>query len=173
AAMRPQPELLRPLAAVVAAKRPASAAAGCTASWSATEKGFGFIAPDAGKEDVFVHVRALAGGLTELSEGDRVNFDVVPGDRGPQAREVRLARGAARGRSGPSRGRPERPGSGRGGFGESRGGRADDARGGRFDDSRGRFDDSRGGRSDDRGDRHRTRDARAGRGDSRGGEGVV
>jgi CspA family cold shock protein len=66
-----------------------------TVTWYDPDKGFGFIAPDSGGDDVFAHVKALAGGLTGLEEGDRVTYDVVPGDRGPQARDVRLAGGPA------------------------------------------------------------------------------
>ncbi|MCL3862524.1 cold shock domain-containing protein [Actinotalea sp. K2] len=51
--------------------------------------------PDTGSGDVFVHVRALTGGLTELSEGDRVAYDVVVSEKGPQARDLRLIRGSA------------------------------------------------------------------------------
>ena len=64
-----------------------------TVTWYEEGKGFGFITPDAGGDDVFVHVRALADGLTTLTEGDRVTYAVVQGDRGPQARDVRLVRG--------------------------------------------------------------------------------
>src|SRR3954471_15575964 len=56
--------------------------------------GFGFIAPDSGAGDVFVHARSLAEGLTWLTEGDRVAYEVVSGDKGPQARDVQLVRGA-------------------------------------------------------------------------------
>ena len=63
-------------------------------SWYDGGKGFGFITPDSGGHDVFVHVRALADGLTELGEGDRVTYDVVESEKGPQARDVRLARGS-------------------------------------------------------------------------------
>ena len=68
------------------------------------DKGFGFITPDSGAGDVFVHVRALAEGLTWLATGDRVAYDVVSGDRGPQARDVGLVRGpeAAPQRSAPA-----------------------------------------------------------------------
>ena len=59
------------------------------------DKGFGFVTPDSGGEDAFVHVRALAGGLTELSEGDRVTYDVAEGDEGLQARNMRLVGGSA------------------------------------------------------------------------------
>jgi cold shock protein len=65
-----------------------------TVAWYDEGKGFGFITPDSGDGDVFVHVRALADGLTWLAEGDRVAYDVAEGDRGPQARNVGLVRGA-------------------------------------------------------------------------------
>ncbi|GAA1728894.1 cold shock domain-containing protein [Isoptericola hypogeus] len=107
-----QADHLLPLAAEAA--RPASDGADGTVSWYDDVKGFGFIAPDAGGEDVFVHVKALGGGLTELAEGARVTYDVVDGDKGPNARNVRLVRGSggARGRTGRDRdgGRSGRPG---------------------------------------------------------------
>ena len=65
-----------------------------TVAWYDEDKSFGFITPDSGAGDVFVHARALAEGLTWLAEGDRVVYDVVEGDRGPQARDVGLVRGA-------------------------------------------------------------------------------
>ena len=56
-----------------------------------TQKGFGFITPDAG-EDVFVHKTALeAAGMLTLSEGQRVTFDVQPGERGPKAVNLKSA----------------------------------------------------------------------------------
>jgi len=88
-----------------------------TVSWFDPGKGFGFVTPDDGGSDVFVHVRSLTGGLTELDEGDRVAFDVVAGDRGPQAREVRLV-GAARRRGAPPAREPRSGGSRRGGRGQ-------------------------------------------------------
>ena len=107
----PQADHLLPLAAEAA--RPASDGADGTVSWFDDVKGFGFIAPDAGGEDVFVHVKALGGGLTELAEGARVTYDVVDGDKGPNARDVRLVRasGSARGGAGrdQDRGRSSRP----------------------------------------------------------------
>ena len=65
-----------------------------TVAWYDEDKGFGFITPDSGAGDVFVHARALHEGLTWLAQDDRVVYDVVEGDRGPQARDVRLVRGA-------------------------------------------------------------------------------
>ena len=59
--------------------------------WFNVDKGFGFIARDGGGKDVFVHISALErSGLTGLSEGDRVLFDVVEGSKGPEAAGVRL-----------------------------------------------------------------------------------
>src|SRR5690606_25911326 len=90
----PQADHLPPLKTEAAATAPAADGADGTVTWYDEGKGFGFIKPDSGAEDLFVHARSLAGGLTELDEGDRVTFDVVAGDKGPQAREVRLARGS-------------------------------------------------------------------------------
>ena len=54
------------------------------------EKGFGFIAPDEGGKDVFVHFSGIAGtGYRSLDEGQRVEFDVAPGRKGDEAQNVR------------------------------------------------------------------------------------
>ena len=55
--------------------------------WFNTQKGFGFIVPDEGGEDVFVHFTSL-NGLKLLHEGDRVEFDVESGSRGVKAVDV-------------------------------------------------------------------------------------
>jgi len=104
----PQADHLLPLAAEAA--RPASDGADGTVSWFDDTKGFGFIAPDSGGGDLFVHVNALGPGLTSLSEGARVTYDVVDGDKGPNARDVRLVRGSggARGATGRDRDRGDR-----------------------------------------------------------------
>ncbi|MFD6090570.1 cold-shock protein [Oerskovia sp. NPDC060338] len=104
----PQADHLLPLAAEAA--RPASDGADGTVSWYDEVKGFGFVAPDSGGGDVFVHVSALGSGLTELSEGDRVTYDVVDGDKGPNARNVQLARGSGA-YAASDRGRSGRPGA--------------------------------------------------------------
>ncbi|MCA5894279.1 cold shock domain-containing protein [Isoptericola sp. NEAU-Y5] len=106
----PQADHLLPLAAEPA--RPASDGADGTVSWYDDVKGFGFIAPDTGGEDVFVHVKALGPGLSELSEGARVTYDVVDGDKGPNARHVQLVRGSGGARGG-TRGGTDRTDRGR------------------------------------------------------------
>jgi CspA family cold shock protein len=58
--------------------------------WFNSEKGFGFIAPDGGGPDVFVHFSAIAtSGYRSLEENQRVTFEVVQGPKGPQAEQVR------------------------------------------------------------------------------------
>jgi cold shock protein len=60
-----------------------------TVKWFNADKGFGFIAQDGGGSDVFVHFSAIAStGFKELSEGQKVKFDVVQGQKGPQAENV-------------------------------------------------------------------------------------
>jgi CspA family cold shock protein len=59
--------------------------------WFSAQKGFGFISPDTGEKDVFVHYSAIkADGYKELKEGDRVTFEIVQGQKGPQAANVTL-----------------------------------------------------------------------------------
>lgn len=59
-----------------------------TVKWFNAEKGFGFIETEEGN-DVFVHFSAIAGdGYKTLDEGQRVQFNVVQGNRGPQAENV-------------------------------------------------------------------------------------
>ena len=58
--------------------------------WFNAEKGYGFIAQDDGGPDVFVHFSAiLADGYKSLDEGQKVEFDVTQGQKGPQAENVR------------------------------------------------------------------------------------
>ena len=58
--------------------------------WFNGEKGFGFIAQDGGGPDVFVHYSAVSGsGFKSLEEGQRVEFEVGQGQKGPQAQDVR------------------------------------------------------------------------------------
>ncbi|GAB6280152.1 MAG TPA: cold-shock protein [Synergistales bacterium] len=59
-----------------------------TVKWFNEAKGYGFITPDEGN-DVFVHFSAIQGdGFKTLAEGQRVEFEVVQGDKGPQAANV-------------------------------------------------------------------------------------
>ena len=61
-----------------------------TVKWFNAEKGFGFIAPDDGSADVFVHHSAIdTGGYRSLDENQKVQFDAVQGPKGPQAENVR------------------------------------------------------------------------------------
>lgn len=57
--------------------------------WFSNEKGFGFIAPDEGGDDLFVHYSAIQGnGYKSLEEDQRVSFVVTEGRKGPQADQV-------------------------------------------------------------------------------------
>lgn len=61
-----------------------------TVKWFNDSKGFGFITPDSGSKDVFVHHSAIeAVGFRSLSEGDRVEFTVEAGKKGPAAANVK------------------------------------------------------------------------------------
>jgi cold shock protein len=61
-----------------------------TVKWFNGEKGFGFITPDEGNADVFVHFSAIqSDGYRSLDENQRVEFDVTQGQKGPQAANVR------------------------------------------------------------------------------------
>lgn len=58
--------------------------------WFDADKGFGFIAADGGGDDVHVRASALPAGVTALKPGQRVEFGVADGRRGPQALQVQL-----------------------------------------------------------------------------------
>ncbi len=59
--------------------------------WFNAEKGYGFITRDDGEKDVFVHYSAIIGdGFKSLKEGDAVEFEVVQGEKGPQAKDVKV-----------------------------------------------------------------------------------
>lgn len=61
-----------------------------TIKWFNNKKGFGFIAdPDGNDADIFVHYSEIRGdGFKTLEEGDSVEFDITPSDRGPKAQNV-------------------------------------------------------------------------------------
>ncbi len=61
-----------------------------TVKWFNESKGFGFISPDDGSKDVFVHFSAIASdGFRTLVEGQKVSYDVEDGPKGPQAANVK------------------------------------------------------------------------------------
>ncbi len=61
-----------------------------TVKWYNATKGFGFIAPEDGGKDVFVHASALRrAGLTDLAEGQRVTIQITQGQKGPEAASIR------------------------------------------------------------------------------------
>ena len=62
-----------------------------TVKWFNSSKGFGFIAPDSGGEDVFAHFSAIqAQGFKTLTENQKVSFDVTSGPKGKQAANIHL-----------------------------------------------------------------------------------
>jgi len=61
-----------------------------TVKWFNAEKGYGFIAPEDGSADLFVHYSSIEGsGFKSLEENQRVEFEVGEGQKGPQAQDVR------------------------------------------------------------------------------------
>ncbi|MFK0571457.1 cold-shock protein [Endozoicomonas sp.] len=61
-----------------------------TVKWFNDEKGFGFIAQENGGPDVFAHFRQITGdGFKSLAEGQRVEFTITQGQKGPQAEDIR------------------------------------------------------------------------------------
>jgi cold shock protein len=60
-----------------------------TVKWFDGDKGYGFITPDEGGEDLFVHYSEIAGrGFRSLEEGEKVSYEVGQGRKGPQAQNV-------------------------------------------------------------------------------------
>ncbi len=62
-----------------------------TVKWFDETKGFGFITPEDGSKDVFAHYSAIASeGYRSLAEGQKVTYDVVQGQKGPQAANIQV-----------------------------------------------------------------------------------
>ena len=62
-----------------------------TVKWFRDDKGFGFITPDEGSQDLFVHYSAIEGqGYRSLSEGAKVSYEEEAGEKGPKAVNVNL-----------------------------------------------------------------------------------
>jgi CspA family cold shock protein len=60
-----------------------------TVKWFSDEKGYGFITPDEGSKDLFVHFSNIGGeGFKSLSEGSRVEYEAREGQKGPEATDV-------------------------------------------------------------------------------------
>ena len=65
-----------------------------TVKWFSDQKGYGFIVPDDGSKDLFVHYSNIEGdGFKTLQEGQKVEFEPAEGRKGPEATKVRLAAG--------------------------------------------------------------------------------
>ena len=63
-----------------------------TVKWFSDQKGYGFVTPDDGSKDVFVHYSAIQGdGFKSLKEGQLVEFEITQGPKGPQASNVNRA----------------------------------------------------------------------------------
>jgi CspA family cold shock protein len=61
-----------------------------TIKWFSDQKGYGFVTPEGGKKDVFIHFSAIVGeGFKSLREGEVVEFEITNGPKGEQASNVR------------------------------------------------------------------------------------
>lgn len=117
-----------------------------TVKWFNAEKGFGFITPEGGGKDCFVHFSAIQGsGFKSLDEGEKVEFEIGQGQKGPQAENVTRLGG----------GTPSESGRGRAAGGDRSGGARPD---------RGDRGGSSSGWGDRGGDRSRQRDRGRGSG---------
>jgi CspA family cold shock protein len=61
-----------------------------TVKWFNEEKRYGFITPDQGGQDLFVHQTAIADGVRRLTDGMKVEYDAEDGPKGPKAMSVRI-----------------------------------------------------------------------------------
>jgi CspA family cold shock protein len=62
-----------------------------TVKWFNSEKGYGFITPDDGSKDLFIHFSGIDGdGYKSLNEGQKVEYQATQGQKGPQASKVRV-----------------------------------------------------------------------------------
>ncbi len=125
-----------------------------TVKWFNPEKGFGFITRENGEKDVFVHHSAIqGGGFKTLNDGERVEFDVVQGQKGPAAENVTRLDAPAGGSEGGYGGGGSRGGGGGsrgggGGYGGGGGGRGGGYGGGGGGGGRGGGGGDRGGYND-------------------------
>ncbi len=78
------------VAAAASSGKAAALMATGTVKWFNSEKGYGFIAPDDGSADVFAHYSEIDGrGYRSLEEGQKVEYEVGQGQKGPQAQKIR------------------------------------------------------------------------------------